>query len=116
MTEKKATENVKEANKEEPVVQQESVEQKTSSQSTNELAQQVETNDDEHSKQRYRRKRLRLRVIPIWLRILLSIVLIGGSFLVGLMVGFAIVGNGDNPAEILKPDLWYYLMDMIRGR
>ncbi|MCK0470062.1 DNA-directed RNA polymerase subunit beta [Halalkalibacter sp. APA_J-10(15)] len=116
MTEKKATKNVKEANKEEPIVQQEPVEQNTSSQAIDESAQQVETNDDEHSKQRYRRKRLRLRMIPIWLRIFLSIVLIGGSFLVGLMVGFGIVGDGDNPAEILKPDLWYYLMDMIRGR
>ena len=56
----------------------------------------------------------RLRIIPIWLRIILSIVLIGGSLLLGLMVGYGVIGGG-SPADVLKPETWYHILDIIRG-
>lgn len=61
-----------------------------------------------------RTRRPRLRLIPIWLRILLSIVLIGGSLLLGLIVGYGVIGDGD-PADALKPETWYHILDIIRG-
>jgi hypothetical protein len=59
-------------------------------------------------------KKPRLRLIPIWLRILISIVLIGGCLILGLMFGYGVIGGG-NPAEALKPDTWYHILDIIRG-
>ncbi|MCM3714320.1 DNA-directed RNA polymerase subunit beta [Halalkalibacter oceani] len=71
---------------------------------------------DEHKSAsgRKSRRRPRLRLIPIWLRILLSIVLIGGSLLLGLIVGYGVIGDGD-PADALKPETWYHILDIIRG-
>lgn len=107
MTEKKAaTEKVKEEAKKE----------QQQSQTRSQQPQKEQEPKEANTGQRQRRRRLRLRMIPIWLRILLSIVLIGGSFIIGLMVGYAVVGDGENPGEILKPDIWYYLIDMIRGK
>ncbi|WP_062052596.1 DNA-directed RNA polymerase subunit beta [Bacillus sp. JCM 19034] len=108
MTEKRATtEKVKKEAKKE--------QRQNRSQEPQQPKKEKEPNEPK-SGQRQNRRRLRLRMIPIWLRILLSIVLIGGSFIVGLMVGYAVVGEGDNPGEILKPDIWYYLIDLIRGK
>lgn len=57
----------------------------------------------------------RLRILPIWLRIILSIVLIGGSLLLGLIVGYGVIGGG-SPADALKPETWYHILDIIRGK
>ncbi len=62
-----------------------------------------------------RRRRPRIRLIPIWLRFIIAVVLIGGSFLLGLIVGYGVIGDGD-PAEAVKPHIWYHILDMIQGR
>lgn len=63
---------------------------------------------------RKRERRPRIRLIPMWLRFLIAIVLIGGSLLLGIIVGYGVIGDGD-PAEALKPHVWYHIIDMIRG-
>ncbi|MBP3953185.1 DNA-directed RNA polymerase subunit beta [Bacillus suaedae] len=75
-----------------------------------------ETETEKREARRKRRRRPRLRIIPIWLRLLISIVLIGGSLILGLMVGFGVIGDGENPSDILDPDIWYRMIDIIRGR
>lgn len=62
-----------------------------------------------------RRRRPRIRLIPIWLRFIIAVVLIGGSFLLGLIVGYGVIGDGD-PSEAVKPHIWYHILDMIQGR
>lgn len=68
------------------------------------------------SRRKKRSKKERLRLIPIWLRILIAIVLIGGSLILGLIVGFSVIGGGGDPKEVINPDTWYHIMDIVRGR
>ncbi len=73
---------------------------------------QSETNSAKRSGRKKRKPRL--RIFPIWLRIILSIVLIGGSLLLGLIVGYGVIGDG-SPADALKTETWYHIIDIIRG-
>ncbi|MFC0471730.1 DNA-directed RNA polymerase subunit beta [Halalkalibacter kiskunsagensis] len=79
--------------------------------------QQEETKESKETREARRKKRThkpRLRLIPIWLRIFIAIVLIGGSLILGLMFGFGVIG-GHDPAEVIRPETWYHIIDFIRG-
>ncbi|NEU30385.1 DNA-directed RNA polymerase subunit beta [bacterium LRH843] len=73
--------------------------------------------DKEGPARRFRSKRkpkARLRLIPIWLRLILAILLIGGSLLLGLIFGYGVIGGGE-PQDALRPETWYHIIDIIRG-
>lgn len=57
----------------------------------------------------------RTRLIPIWFRILLSLVLILLAAVAGAMVGYTLIGDGTNPMEVLNPDTWIHIFDIIYG-
>lgn len=59
-------------------------------------------------------KRVRLRLIPIWLRVLLVICLLVGVSVIGLVVGYSGLGDGD-AADALKWKTWQHIIDIIRG-
>ncbi|KQL58913.1 hypothetical protein AN965_02260 [Alkalicoccobacillus plakortidis] len=61
-------------------------------------------------------KRGRIRLIPIWVRIILVTVLAGAALIMGLVIGFSVIGGEDNTWEVLKPELWYNIIDTIRGQ
>ncbi|MBD8069457.1 DNA-directed RNA polymerase subunit beta [Bacillus sp. PS06] len=98
---------------------------KVNSAVTNELDNsQVKTRAD-HRKQRkeeetniveekpVRMKRLvRLRLIPIWLRLLIIIGLIVLSAVVGVIVGYSVIGNGE-PTEALDKSTWQHIIDLV---
>ncbi len=75
----------------------------------------TEQTEEKREARRKKERRPRLRLIPVWLRIILAIVLIGGSLLLGLIVGYGVIGDGD-PADALKPQTWYHIIDIIQGR
>ncbi|WP_297989626.1 DNA-directed RNA polymerase subunit beta [Anoxybacillus sp.] len=58
------------------------------------------------------KQRLRRRLIPIWLRLLLVLCFITMSALAGAMVGYGVLGDG-NPFEALKPTTWQHIIDLI---
>ncbi|MBW7650411.1 DNA-directed RNA polymerase subunit beta [Anoxybacillus sp. ST4] len=58
------------------------------------------------------KQRLRRRLIPIWLRLLLVLCFITMSALAGAMVGYGVLGDG-NPFEALKPATWQHMIDLI---
>ncbi|WP_332628599.1 DNA-directed RNA polymerase subunit beta [Halalkalibacter flavus] len=78
-----------------------------------------EKNQDEEDTRETRRnkrpKRERLRLIPIWLRLVISILLVGGSLILGVIVGYSVIGGGE-AGEATRPETWYHIVDMIRGR
>ncbi|WP_332698858.1 DNA-directed RNA polymerase subunit beta [Halalkalibacter lacteus] len=81
------------------------------------VEQQEVTEEEKKTREARGKKRTpkpRLRLIPIWLRILIAIVLIGGSLILGLMFGFGVIG-GHDPAEVIRPETWYHIIDFIRG-
>lgn len=57
-------------------------------------------------------KHMRIRLIPIWLRILIIFLLLVASLVVGTMVGYGVIGGG-NPWEVLKQSTWTHIVDLI---
>jgi anti-sigma factor RsiW len=60
-----------------------------------------------------RTKRLvRLRLIPIWLRLLIIAALIVLSATVGVIVGYGVIGDGE-PTDALKKSTWQHIIDLV---
>lgn len=58
---------------------------------------------------------VQIRMIPIWLRIILVILLIVGVAVIGLQIGYSYVGDG-NPSDVLKKETWTHIVDIIKGK
>lgn len=69
-------------------------------------------NGNSSGKKRTRKKRIRL--IPIWLRLLLIVIFAAVSLVAGLVVGFGVIGEGD-PAEVLKVETWQHIIDIVNA-
>ena len=59
-------------------------------------------------------KRVRLRLIPVWLRLILVLLAIVGISILGLIIGYSVLGDGDS-ADVLKWETWQHIIDIIRG-
>ena len=59
--------------------------------------------------------RVRLRLIPIWLRLLLIAILFVVAAVIGLIVGYSGIGSGE-AGDALKWDTWQHLLDIIEGK
>ena len=57
-------------------------------------------------------KQPKLRVFPIWLSLLLVIVAIMASLIVGLIVGYGVIGDGE-PFDALKVSTWTKIYDLV---
>jgi DNA-directed RNA polymerase subunit beta len=57
-------------------------------------------------------KRIRIRLIPIWARILLVLFFMAVSTLIGLVVGYGVIGSG-NPADVLDKSTWQHIIDLV---
>ncbi|GEL07532.1 DNA-directed RNA polymerase subunit beta [Salisediminibacterium halotolerans] len=68
---------------------------------------------DNEGKKKRREKPGRIRLIPVWLRLVLILLLAGAALIVGAMAGYAIVGDGTNPFDVFNPDTWYHIHDII---
>ena len=58
---------------------------------------------------------VQIRIIPIWLRIILVILLFAGAMALGLTIGYGYMGDGD-PADALKKETWIHILDIIKGK
>ncbi|MBU9723420.1 MULTISPECIES: DNA-directed RNA polymerase subunit beta [Bacillaceae] len=70
------------------------------------------TQKSEKRSKRSRKPRGRIRLIPVWLKVIVVVSLLAGSLVVGAMVGFGLGGDGD-PRSILDKETWYYVYDLI---
>lgn len=59
-------------------------------------------------------KRVRLRLIPIWLRVILVILLFVVVSAIGLMFGYGGLGDGD-ASDALKWSTWQHMIDIMKG-
>lgn len=55
---------------------------------------------------------VRVRILPIWLRILLFILLLAGSLALGAVIGFAGIGDG-KAADVFKAETWQHIIDIV---
>lgn len=72
----------------------------------------VEEEKSEKSRKR-RKKKLRTRKFPIWLRIIVVLLLAVGCLVVGLMVGYGVIGDG-NPTDALDKTTWQHIIDIVK--
>ncbi|MER1984358.1 MAG: DNA-directed RNA polymerase subunit beta [Solibacillus sp.] len=83
---------------------------KPSQRSRQQVQQELHQNTEEHTP-----KRVRLRLIPIWLRLLIVAILFVAVAVIGLMTGYSGIGGGE-AGDALKWDTWQHLLDIIEGK
>jgi hypothetical protein len=57
-------------------------------------------------------KRIRVRLIPIWLRLILLVVLVFISVVAGAIVGYGMLGGG-KIAEVFQESTWTHIIDLV---
>lgn len=66
----------------------------------------------QHKAEAGKRKPARVRIFPIWLRIIVISILAVFALAAGLMIGYGILGDGE-PLDALKVETWKHLIDMV---
>src|SRR5690625_3043384 len=59
-------------------------------------------------------KWVQIRLIPIWLRIILVLLLLVSVSVLGLYIGYSVIGDGA-PSDIFKKGTWTHMIDIIKG-
>ncbi|WP_449538016.1 DNA-directed RNA polymerase subunit beta [Ferdinandcohnia sp. Marseille-Q9671] len=70
-----------------------------------------EKNTEKEPKKK-REKKIRIRLIPIWVRLLLVVILFAASILIGVVVGYGVIGDGE-PSDALKKSTWQHIVDIV---
>jgi len=58
---------------------------------------------------------VQMRLIPIYVRVVLVILLLAVVTIIGLRIGYGVIGDG-NPADVLKKETWTHIVDIISGK
>jgi len=58
---------------------------------------------------------VQIRLLPIWLRIILVLLLLIGAAMFGVMIGYSSLGDGD-PSDVFKKETWTHILDIIAGK
>lgn len=58
---------------------------------------------------------VQIRLFPIWLRIILVLVLLVLAAVLGVMVGYGMIGDGE-PSDALKWETWQHILDLMSGQ
>ncbi|MFS0674990.1 DNA-directed RNA polymerase subunit beta [Ornithinibacillus sp. 179-J 7C1 HS] len=66
----------------------------------------------EQKEEKRKNKKPRLRIFPIWLRIVVVATLSVVALCVGLMVGYGGLGDGE-PSDALKWETWQHIIDIV---
>lgn len=53
------------------------------------------------------------RIFPIWLRLIVVAALCVLALIVGLMIGYGILGDG-TPSDVLQKETWKHIIDLIK--
>lgn len=60
------------------------------------------------------KRRIRIRLIPIWLRVIIIAVLLALSTLVGAVVGYSVMGDG-KAKDVLKKETWMHIVEYVNS-
>ncbi len=56
--------------------------------------------------------KIRIRLIPIWLRLILIAVLTVMALIAGSIVGYSLIGDG-KAGEVFQPKTWIHIKDLV---
>ncbi|MBT2661550.1 DNA-directed RNA polymerase subunit beta [Bacillus sp. ISL-45] len=65
-----------------------------------------------NKKTREKKKRIRVRLIPIWLRIMIVVLLLAASVVLGAMFGYAVMGGGE-AKDVFEKSTWSHIIDLV---
>ena len=86
---------------------------------TNELNETVEEQPkkrrtQELANEEQQRRFIRIRLIPIWLRIVLFLLLCIIVTAIGIVFGYSVIGEGES-GDALKWSTWKHILDIMNG-
>ncbi|AGX06545.1 MULTISPECIES: DNA-directed RNA polymerase subunit beta [Bacillus] len=55
---------------------------------------------------------IRIRLVPIWLRVIIVLILIAGSLILGAFVGYSVMGGG-KASDIFEKSTWMHIKDLV---
>ncbi|MFF5993886.1 DNA-directed RNA polymerase subunit beta [Lysinibacillus sp. KU-BSD001] len=58
---------------------------------------------------------VQIRLIPIWLRIILVLLLFIVAGAIGVVFGYSVIGEG-NASDALKWSTWEHILDILNGK
>lgn len=58
------------------------------------------------------RKPKRVRIFPLWLRVIIIGILSIAALVAGLMIGYGVIGEG-SPLDALKVETWRHIIDIV---
>jgi hypothetical protein len=58
---------------------------------------------------------VQIRILPIWLRVVLILLLLTGAAVLGALVGYSIIGDG-NSGDVFNKETWAHILDIINGK
>ena len=61
-----------------------------------------------------KRRWVRIRLLPIWLRIILVLLLFIIVIAIGLVFGYSVIGEGQS-SDALKWSTWKHILDIMNG-
>ncbi len=61
-----------------------------------------------------KRQRATHRIFPIWLRLIVVFVLIIAAVILGLVIGYSVLGDGE-PLDVLTFELWERIIHIMTG-
>ncbi len=64
-------------------------------------------------KRKKKTRRPMRRIFPIWLRLIVFIVLCAGALIIGLMIGYGVLGDG-SPKDVLNVETWKHIIDVVK--
>ena len=75
--------------------------------SRQEFEEQQEPKTEQNKKQK-----IRIRLLPIWLRLIIVAVLIVVMVIIGALIGYSVIGGG-NPIDVFKVSTWTHIVDLV---
>lgn len=86
---------------------------------TNELNETVEEQPkkrrtQEQANEEQQRRFIRIRLVPIWLRIVLILLLFIIVTAIGIVFGYSVIGEGE-AGDALKWGTWKHILDIMNG-
>ncbi|WP_382920874.1 DNA-directed RNA polymerase subunit beta, partial [Streptomyces sp. NPDC057062] len=61
------------------------------------------------------KRKVRVRLIPIWLRVIIVIFTLFISLILGVIIGYGVIGDG-KPMDALKKSTWTHIIDLVNKK
>ncbi len=66
----------------------------------------------EEEQKTQQKKRIKVRLLPIWLRLIMVAGLIVLMVIIGAIIGYSVIGGG-HPIDVFKYSTWTHIVDIV---